>query len=267
MMNRLYRDAAPMSERAWQLVDDEAARSLRHFLAARHFVDVSPEAGWDLVAVPTGRVGREVKLASDVDSRLRDAQPALELRTTFRLPRDVLAAIERGGQPDLTSVVDAMRRMAEAEDCAVFHGADELGLEGILHATPHEALEIDPDYRRYPATVAEAVQRLRSAGVGGPYGIAVGPRCYTGLLETTDKGHPIIRHIELVLDGPIVPAPVVDGAVVMSVRGGDFELVPGSDFAVGYESNGDQGVMLFVDEVIAFRVVTPEAAIGLQYLD
>jgi uncharacterized linocin/CFP29 family protein len=36
------------------------------------------------------------------------------------------------------------------------------------------------------------------------------------------------------LDGPIVWAPAADGAVVMSLRGGDFELAVGQDFSAGY---------------------------------
>jgi hypothetical protein len=37
-----------------------------------------------------------------------------------------------------------------------------------------------PD-RRCPIVVGEALSVLRKAGVAGPYGIALGPRCYAGL--------------------------------------------------------------------------------------
>ena len=35
---------------------------------------------------------------------------------------------------------------------------------------------------------------LRAAGVGGPYAIALGARCYTGVIETTERGgYPVLR--------------------------------------------------------------------------
>ncbi len=69
--------------------------------------------------------------------------------------------------------------------------------------------------------------------MSGPYGIALGPRCYTGLTRKHAAWLPIINHVRELVDGPIVWAPAVDGAVVMSLRGGDFELIVGQDFFRG----------------------------------
>ena len=87
---------------------------------------------------------------------------------------------------------------------------------------------ITDDYGDYPSHVAKAVGHPAAAGVGGPYAIALGPRCYTGVIETTEHGgYPVLEHLRLILGGPVVWAPAVDGAVVLSQRGGDFELVGG----------------------------------------
>ena len=59
----------------------------------------------------------------------------------------------------------------------------------------------------YPDVVAEAAHRPRSEGVAGPYGIALGPRCNTGLTRSTTRGYPIIDHVRKLVDGPIVWAP------------------------------------------------------------
>ena len=113
--------------------------------------------------------------------------------------------------------------------------------------------------------MAQAVARLRAAGVDGPYAIALGPRCYTGVVETTEGGYPVLNHLRMILDGPIVWAPAVDGAVVMSIRGGDFELTCGQDVSIGFASHDAGGVSLYLQESITFRVHTPEAAIALVY--
>ena len=83
--------------------------------------------------------------------------------------------------------------------------------------------------------VGEALGVLRRAGVAGPYGIALGPRCYAGLTETvTSGGYRVFDHVKRLLDGPIIWSLGVDGAVVLSMRGGDFALTVGQDLSIGY---------------------------------
>ena len=59
----------------------------------------------------------------------------------------------------------------------------------------------------------------------------------------------------------------VNGAVVLSLRGGDFELTIGSDLSIGYQSHTDKVVRLYLIETMAFRVLTPEAAVALVHKD
>lgn len=103
------------------------------------------------------------------------------------------------------------------------------------------------------------------AGVAGPYAIALGPRCYTGLTKTTQGGYPVIEHVRRLLDGPIVWAPAVDGAAVVSLRGGDFELTVGQDFSLGYLEHTASSVRLYLQESFTFRVFAAEAAVPLMY--
>jgi uncharacterized linocin/CFP29 family protein len=67
------------------------------------------------------------------------------------------------------------------------------------------------------------------------------------------------------VDGPLVWAPAVDGAIVMSLRGGDFELTVGQDLSIGYASHDERSVRLYLLESFAFRVLTPEAAVAMVY--
>ena len=107
----------------------------------------------------------------------------------------------------------------------------------MIAVSPHQPVAISDDYSRYPEHVAQAVAALRAADVAGPYAIALGARCFTGVTETTEHGgYPVFEHLRQILDGPVVWAPAVDGAVVLSQRGGDFELTVGEDFSVGYRS-------------------------------
>ncbi|MHB1517395.1 MAG: family 1 encapsulin nanocompartment shell protein [Acidimicrobiales bacterium] len=267
-MNHLMRELAPVTDIAWEQIEEEATRSIKHFVAARRLVDFGGPHGWTHSAVDTGRVGRlESSPHGDVEASARVVIPLVELRSPFVVDRTELATADRGARDvDLEPVSDAAKTAALAEDHLVFHGLAEAGVAGLVPSSPHPEIAIGDDYGRYPEHVAAAVSALRAANVGGPYAIALGSRCFTGVAETTEHGgYPVFEHIRHILGGPIVWAPAVEGAVVMSQRGGDFELTVGQDFSIGYRSSDAESVQLYVEESLAFRITTPEAAVHLAY--
>ena len=269
-MNHLHRELAPIDAAAWGQIEAEAGRTLRHFLTARKVVDFSGPHGWDHSALGLGRVADGADApAEGVEGRIRLVQPLAELRTVFTLERAEIDAVERGApDADWDPVVDAARRAARAEDHLVFRGYPAAGVRGIVQTSPHDPVTIGTDYDRYPTYVAMAVETLKRAGVAGPYAIALGPRCYTGVIETTEHGgYPVLEHLRLIVEGPVLWAPAVDGAVVVSLRGDDFELVVGQDISIGYLDHDAERVRLYLEESITFRAPSPEAAIALAYAE
>ena len=112
------------------------------------------------------------------------------------------------------------------------------------------------------------VETRKRAGVTGPYAIALGPRCYLGVIETTQHGgYPVLEHLRLILEGPVIWAPAVEGAVVLSRRGGDFELVVGQELSIGHLDHDAASVPLCLEESVTLRAAGPEAAIALAYAD
>lgn len=266
-MNDLLRELAPISAEAWEQIESEARRALKVTLAARKLVDFNGPLGWDASAISLGRAER-LKAAPEkgVEARRRHTQALIELRVPFELSREELEAVGRGAKdPNLDAVRQAARAAAHAEDRAVFHGYADAGIRGIVEAGATSSCTITEDYGAYLGVVAEATHKLRGAGVDGPYAIALGPRCFTGLNKTLIGGFPVIEHVRRLLDGPIVWAPAVDGAVVLSLRGGDFELTVGQDFSIGYLEHTATTVRLYLQESFTFRVLAPEAAVPLAY--
>src|SRR5690606_24535703 len=153
-----------------------------------------------------------------------------------------------------------------AEDKAMFEGAEEAEIIGIFNSEKAPSLTLSEDYEKYPEVVASALTMLRNRGIDGPYSIALGPRCYEGLTETTNKGgYPIINLVRQQLDGRMVWAPALDGAMVLSTRGGDFEIIVGQDFTIGYLSHDADTVTLYFLESFTFLAHRPEAAVPLRY--
>jgi len=86
---------------------------------------------------------------------------------------------------------------------------------------------------------------------------------YTAVSETSDHGYPVLEHIRRILDGEIVWAPAISGAVVLTTRGGDFDLHLGQDASIGYLSHTDSSVRLYLQESLTFLLLTAEAAVPL----
>lgn len=267
MTDHLRRALSPVSDSAWEQINREATRTLRHFLAGRSVSDFKGPKGWAYSAEPLGRTSAVVSRDSGVAVAVREVLQMIELRRSFELSLAELDRADRGADDlDLGALVEAARDAALAEDQAIFDGDAQLGIRGIAGASTNEPLDLGDDYDRYPAVVAQAVAVLRRNGIGGPYAIALGPRCYTGVIETTEYGgYPVLEHMKLILGGPVVWAPAVNGAVVLSIRGGDFEFVSGEDFSIGYRQQVDDRVELYLEESFTFKVVEPRAGIALRY--
>ena len=61
----------------------------------------------------------------------------------------------------------------------------------------------------------------------------------------------------------IIWAPAIDGAFLLSTRGGDYELHLGQDLSIGYLSHDATSVQLYFQESLTFLVQTSEAGVAL----
>jgi uncharacterized linocin/CFP29 family protein len=265
-VSHLLREHAPITEAGWGLIDQEARERLAPALAARKLVDFSGPHGWEHSATNLGRTrpGADAEFEG-VFTRQRRVLPVVELRAPFEISREELRDADRGAQDiDLDALAEAARRIATAENRAVFHGFAAAGIEGIAESSTHDAIALGEDCERYPRHVATAVEALLALGIDGPYGLALGPEAYTRVLQTSEHGgYPLLDHLRKIIGGPLVWSPGVDGAVVVSLRGGDFLFEAGEDLSVGYDRHDADTVDLYLLESFTFRVATPEAALAL----
>jgi uncharacterized linocin/CFP29 family protein len=265
-VSHLLREKAPITERGWEELDAEAKERLEPALAARKVVDYDGPHGWDYSAANLGRIS-SLDQFEGVRAARRRVLPVIELRVPFSVSRAELDDLERGAVDiDLEALDEAARQIAHAENVAVFHGWAEAGLRGIADACKRPAVGLSEDFNAYSRHTAEAIETLLKDGIGGPYALALGPDQYTGVIRTTEHGgYPLFDLLSKILaGGPIVWAPGVRGAVVVSLRGGDFLFDSGQDLSIGYDHHDADNVHLYLEESFSFRVATPEAACYLQ---
>jgi uncharacterized linocin/CFP29 family protein len=264
-MNHLLRSHAPISDAGWELLDEEARQRLTPALAARKVVDFSGPHGWEHSATNIGRTSPLGSAPADgVTGLQRSVLPLVELRADLALSRAALRDADRGADDtDLSPLDSAAHRIALAENVAVFHGWQG-AITGIAEASPHEPIPLGDPPDSYPRPVAGAVERLLCEGITGPYALALGREQYRRVVETAEHGgYPLLEHLRKILEGPIVWAPGVKGAVVLSLRGGDFVFESGQDLSIGYDSHDGDVVRLYLEESFSFHVATPEAAVAL----
>ena len=266
MADLLKRSLAPLTEEAWQEVDSTAATILKAQLTARTLVDFSGPHGWQYAAVNLGRLDIP-KGGSDenVPWGVRSVLPLVEVRVPVVLPQLELDNASRGcADIDLSPLEEAAKRAAHFEDAAVYAGFGPGGIQGIVQEAAHKPVKLPDNPELYPKAVAQGLKELRLADVPGPYSLVLDIDEYAGLVQAGKGGFPPARIVRDMLGGDILATQVLQGGVLLSIAGGDFELTVGQDLAIGYASHDRNQVELFLTESFTFRVLRPEAAVELS---
>ncbi|MGV0790225.1 family 1 encapsulin nanocompartment shell protein [Mycolicibacterium sp. XJ1819] len=263
-MNNLYRELAPVTDAAWAEIELEATRTFKRHIAGRRVVDVSEPGGPVTAAISTGHLRDIAPPGEGVVAHVRESKPLVRLRAPFTVTRAAIDDVERGSQDsDWDPVKEAAQKLAFAEDRAIFEGYGAASIEGIRACSSNPALNLPDDAREIPDVISQALSELRLSGVDGPYSVLLSADVYTQVSETTAHGYPIREHLNRLVDGEIIWAPAIDGAFVLSTRGGDFDLQLGTDVSIGYLSHDAGTVDLYLEETLTFMCYTAEASVAL----
>jgi uncharacterized linocin/CFP29 family protein len=263
-MNNLHRELAPISDAAWAQIEEEVTRTFKRYVAGRRAVDVKGPAGGSLSAVGTGHLRAIGGSREGVLARQREVKALVELRVPFELSRMDIDNVERGANDsDWQPAKDAAKQIAFAEDSAIFEGYADAGIVGLRQGTSNPKTALPSDVRQYPDAIAQALSQLRLVGVNGPYSVLLGAEAYTALAETSDQGYPVLEHVKRLVEEKIIWAPAIEGAFVVTTRGGDFELHIGQDLSIGYLNHTDAAVRLYLQETFTFLLLTSEASVAL----
>src|SRR6185312_2175965 len=181
-MNNLHRELAPISDAAWSQIEQETTRTLKRYFAGRRVVDVPSPGGLAMPGVGTGHLKSISSPAEGIIANLREAQPLVGFRVPFELSRQTIDDVERGSEDsNWQPAKDAAKKLAFAEDRAIFNGYREAGIQGIREGTSNPINALPADVCDYPDAVAHALSQLRLVGVNGPYSVVLGAKEYTAL--------------------------------------------------------------------------------------
>lgn len=264
MADVLNRSLAPISDAAWDEIDETAKMRLSSQLSARAVFDVIGPNGMDFAAVNTGRLvgGKKQK---GLRWGLREVLPLLEVRVPFELKLDEVENLSRGAKDvDWEPLEDAARQIAGFEEDVVYNGVSGCDVKGVIAAAQPKPVSLPSSVETYPQTIGEALHALRLSGVQGPYDLVLGTKAYKVLNNTLQSGETYFTALEHLIGGSIHWSPALTGGLLVSTRGGDFELTIGQDLAIGYNATNGDSVEFFFIETFVFRVLEPRAAVALK---
>ncbi len=264
-MNILKRELAPISQKGWDEIEDLARETLKASLSARKFVDVIGPKGLHCTSVSTGRLDVPAKQKDQgVNYGIYSVLPLTETRVRFSLASWELDNIERGASDaELDSLVTAAQSIAKFEEEAVYHGFPAGCITGLYELAADSLIPMKLTYDGVVDAVTSAQRRMLDDGVAAPANLAAGPDVWQFLARSAPGGS-LRSLLEKQINGKVILAPALKGALLAADRGGDFELTIGQDFAIGYHSHTTEAINLFMMESFTFRIITPEAVVGFS---
>lgn len=266
MADILRREMAPIADGAWKEIELQSSRILKGNLSGRRVVDFCGPHGWQYAAVNLGRL--QVAAGQEVDGvawGTHQVLPLVEVRVPFSLDIWGLDDVERGARnPDLDALTEAARKVAIFEETAIYRGFGPAGMKGMLECSSLPPVPLSRDRSQLTESVELGLLAIQEAEIGGPFALVLGTEPYKWLMAGESNAYPLRKRIQALVTGGIHWSPVLQGGVVVSRRGGDFELTVGQDLTIGYKQHTAQDVELYYTESFAFRVLEPAAAVELQ---
>ena len=264
-MDILRQSLAPIHDKAWEEINEQAKSVLHANLSARKFVDVEGPKGWDYGSVSTGHLDIPNNQKGEVKYGVHRIQPMVESRVPFELDVWELDNIVRGAQDaDLAPLEEAARKMAEFEENAIFKGLKDASIDGLVGSSTQGKAKYPENPEEILDSVSKAIGDFRQHSIEGPYSLIIDTTKWEKIAGYL-KGYPLKRHIENLIGGSIILAPLFDEmALLVSERGGDFKLTLGTDISVGYESHNEQKVKLYFTESFTFQIFEPNAVIVME---
>ena len=277
-MSLLKRHLAPFGSEVWAALEAEAAAVFKRSLTGRKIAEYENK-GAKFAGANTGRVTALKERLGEAAVGVREVLRVVELKVPFVFKNADAELIERGAKTfDNGAIVGAARTLSDAENALVFDGFAFGGVKtgdggkngaisGIIpsaHAA-HKPVLVKGD-EILPA-IAEGIGALKNAQIGGAYALIIQPHYYGKLFSAAGNGYPLTKKLTELLGGGAILAShaLKSGALIVSLRGGDYEILGGEDISLGYEKAAADGSELYFYESLTFRVNTPEAAIALEW--
>jgi len=259
----LYRDLAPVTNAAWEEMEDRLMEVFKNYLSARRVVKVVGPKGWDFNVITEGRLG-QIKKNGNIGYANFSVLPLTEARIEFEMNRWELDNIIRGAKDvDYEPLEQAAKEIALFEENAVYNGLADANIKGLIESAEGDPIEFGNNPNAIMEAITEGLIRLREAYQEGPYTLIVGKEAYKRILSK-ETAYPLDKRIEELIGHKIIYCHVIDGAILVPYDHEDLELTIGQDLSLGYQEHDNERVKFFLTESFTFRVLDPTLIVNYK---
>ena len=259
-MDILKKSLAPITEEAWDEIQDQAKKVFSNLLTARKFVDIDGPKGITYGALSLGRLKIvEPKDKDGVNYGIHKVLPLIEVRKPFHLDIWELDNAARGAEAlNLDVMEKAAGEMARFEEEAIYHGFNEASIKGLRESSAFKKVKFPDEEKELLKLLGQLVSQFQVNAVEGPYSLILNPEKWAFIFSQVE-GFPLIQHIQKMIGGTVMHNPNITDSYLVSSRGGDFRLTIGQDMSIGFDSSDTEKVKLYFTESFTFRVLEPNA--------
>ncbi len=261
-MNILKKSLAPITDKAWDEIIERTKKVLKTRLTARNFVDIEGPNGLEQGGVSTGHlITNNSQSEEGVNYGIREVLPFVEVRKPFELNIWELDNIDRGAKDaDLSPLENAAREIALFEEKAIYDGFQPAKIVGLGQAAEGNPITLPSNANTLLKEIGNQIINLEKKAVQGPYTLVINEMEWLELVELSE-GYPIQKQLKTILGGKVLINHYNKNSFLLSERGGDYELVIGQDYTIGYDNSTTSKVKLFLTGSFTFRVINPEAIV------
>lgn len=253
----LYRDLAPVSQEAWDEMEETLMEVFRTYLSARKVVKVVGPKGFDYNVISEGRLDR-IEEESGLCHGNYKVLPLTEVRIEFEMNKWELDNIVRGAKDiNYDNLEKAAEKVALFEEDAIYNGCEKAQIKGLIKSAEKEDMKFGKDAKEILDSIAEGMIELRRAYQEGPFTLVVGEEAYRRIVSQ-GSNYPLEKRIENLTGKGIVYSHVLDGALLIPYNHDDLEMTIGQDLSLGYQSSDNKNIRFFITESFAFRVLDPD---------
>lgn len=250
----LNREFAPITNKAWNEIDERATEVLKSYLSARKVVKVNGPFGLDFNVVTEGRLNNIVDEGELCYSNYK-VLPLTESRVEFEMDRWELDNLDRGAKDvDYEPLEKAAERIALFEENAIYNGLNKALIVGLKNSVTNKTIPFGIDLVNIMEAITLGLIKLHESYQSGSFDLIVGEKIYKRILST-NSSYPLEERIKELIGGKIIYNHVIDEAYLLPHDHEDLELTIGQDFAIGYTSHTDKSMKFFITESFTFRVL------------
>lgn len=257
-MNNLNKNMAPISDKAWEVLNERTKEILLKVISARKFMSIK-DVG-DSKGVFTGKIN--IKKENDIEYGIYDVLPLIETRFNFTLNRWELDNLDRGDKNiDLDNLDKAVFEAGKFEENLIYNGLDNI--KGLIDSCNNPPMKIGDNPKEILTNISKAIIVLKDKYSSDNLDLVVNYDTWVKL-NSTESHIPLVKRIKELINGDIIISKFIPKTILIPHKNENFEISVGNDFSIGYQNHTSREVTLFITESLVFRILDKDLFVILE---